>query len=596
MSDSESYGAGTVTWNLDDLYGAPDDPKIDSHLAEADRKAEQFAQTYRGRIAGLSASEMAAMLKEYELILDLAGKTGTYCYLIWSTNTEDSERGALLQKITERNTRLNQRLLFLELEWANTPDDKAQSIIRDPLLGSYEHWLALARRYRPHLLSEPEEKIMSEKSISGRRAWVRFFGEVHGAARYSWLGQEVNQQAILNKLYDPDRDIRREAAAAFTRGLAGLKRTTTYIFNCILADKSSDDGLRRYSSWISARNLDNEADDATVDALVAAVTSRYDIVARYYNLKKKLLNLDELCDYDRYAPVPAANRRYRWEQARAGVLDAYRRFHPKMGTIAEQFFDKRWIDAAMVPGKRGGAYSHGAVPSVHPYIFMNYQGTARDMMTLAHELGHGVHQYLSREQGLLQADTPLTTAETASVFGETLVFQDLLEKETDTRVRLSMLVGKIEDSFATVFRQVAMNRFEAAIHGARRKEGELSTDRFSDHWQKTQEAMFQGSVTLTDDYRIWWSYIPHFISTPGYVYAYAFGELLVLALHACYKQAGDEFPELYLNMLRSGGSLWPHDLVKPLGVDLQDPEFWNLGLGMLDDLVKQAEGLAATPE
>jgi oligoendopeptidase F len=333
-------------------------------------------------------------------------------------------------------------------------------------------------------------------------------------------------------------------------------------------------------------------DDATIEALIEAVTSRYDIVSRYYRLKQRLLGLDELKDYDRYAPLPAAHRKHSWIDAKDYVLSAYRQFHPQMGDIAEEFFQKRWIDAAIRPGKRGGAYSHGAVPSVHPYIFLNYEGTPRDLMTLAHEMGHGIHQMLSREQGILQADTPLTTAETASVFGEMLLFQDLLSKEKDPKVRLSMLVGKIEDSFATVFRQVAMNRFENAIHEARRGEGELSADRFSGLWQSTQKSMFEDSVSLTEDYRIWWSYIPHFIHSPGYVYAYAFGELLVLALHTRYREMGDEFPKLYVKLLRAGGSDWPHNLVKPFDVDLADPGFWHGGLGILEELVRQAEELA----
>ena len=303
------------------------------------------------------------------------------------------------------------------------------------------------------------------------------------------------------------------------------------------------------------------------------------------------MGLPELYDYDRYAPLPAAVRTYGWEEARELVLSSYREFHPRMSEIAGQFFEKQWIDAAVRAGKLGGAYSHGAVPSVHPYIFMNYEGTPRHVMTLAHELGHGVHQCLAREQGILQADTPLTTAETASVFGEILVFNNLLANEKDPGIRLSMLVQKIEDIFATVFRQTAMNRFEETIHTTRRSEGELTTDRFSELWLETQRAMFGGSVTLTDNYSIWWSYIPDFIHTPGYVYAYAFGQLLVLALYARYQEVGNEFSELYLNLLKAGGSDWPENLVKPLGVDLKDPEFWSKGLSMIEHLVQQAETL-----
>lgn len=592
MAKEHKSGAEDIKWDLSDLYETVDDPKIESDLADADARADKLAEKFRTRVAELSPEELVELLQEYEIILDQSGKVGTYAYLAWSTNSEDSARGALLQKATERASRLNQKLIFLELELAKAPDKKANELISSLHRAKYRHWLTITRVYRPYLLSEPEEKILSEKSISGRDAWVRYFGQVHGASRYEWEGERVPQASILNKLYDPDQSIRQKAASSFTSGLKDMLRTNTYVFNTILADKSSNDGLRGYPKWISARNLGNQVDDATIETLIEAVTSRYDIVSRYYRLKQKLLGLDELKDYDRYAPLPAADRRHSWINAKDYVLSAYRQFHPQMGDIAEEFFQKRWIDAAIQPGKRGGAYSHGAVPSVHPYIFLNYEGTPRDLMTLAHEMGHGIHQMLSREQGILQADTPLTTAETASVFGEMLLFQDLLSKEKDPKVRLSMLVGKIEDSFATVFRQVAMNRFENAIHEARRGEGELSADRFSDLWQSTQKSMFEDSVTLTEDYRIWWSYIPHFIHSPGYVYAYAFGELLVLALHTRYREMGDEFPKLYVNLLRAGGSDWPHNLVKPFDVDLTDPGFWHGGLGILEELVEQAEELA----
>jgi oligoendopeptidase F len=338
--------------------------------------------------------------------------------------------------------------------------------------------------------------------------------------------------------------------------------------------------------------MDNQVDDATVGALVEAVTSRYGIVARYYRLKKRLLGLEELFDYDRYAPLPSAERRFTWEEARDTVLGAYGRFHPRMAEVASLFFEKGWIDAAVHPGKTGGAFSSQTVPAVHPYILMSFQGTSEDVMTLAHELGHGVHQYLARGRGVLEQNTPLTTAETASIFGETLVFQDLVSRERDPKVVLAMLVREIEGSFATVFRQVAMNRFEHSAHSARRGEGELTAERLSKEWLATQRAMFADSVTLTEDYGIWWSYIPHFIHYPGYVYAYAFGDLLVRALYVRFLSAGKGFPEKYLAMLAAGGSDWPGEIVKPLGVDLSDPGFWGQGLSLLEGMVSHAESLA----
>ena len=405
-----------------------------------------------------------------------------------------------MQRVTERGSRLSQKLVFVDLELAAAPDEAAAAWLADPAIARWRHWLEVVRMYRPHLLSEPEEKILTEKAVTGRNAWDRFFDETLGAARFDLDGEKLTRDQVLNRLYSPDRALRQRAAASVTAGLKEAQRTNTFIFNTILADKASDDRLRNYPTWISARNLANEVDDRTVAALVAAVTARYDIVARYYRLKRRLLGLDELLEYDRYAPLPAADRHYTWDEARDTVLNAYARFAPRLAEIAGWFFDRRWIDAAVKPGKMGGAFSAGTVPSVHPYVLMNYEGRPRDVMTLAHELGHGVHQKLAGVQGMLQAHTPLTTAETASVFGEMLVFQDLMARETDPAVRLGMLTGKIEDSFATAFRQISMNRFEHAIHTARRQEGELATERFNELWLETQRAMFGDSVTLTDEY------------------------------------------------------------------------------------------------
>ncbi len=585
-------GAEDVAWDLTDLYAGMDDPQLLADLDAADAEVTALDTAYRGRIAGLDAAAAAELIGRYEAIVERMGRAGAFASLHWTQNTEDPARGALMQRVNERGARLNQKLVFVALELAHTPDDVAAAWFHAPELAKYRHWLEIVRLYRPYLLTEPEEKVLSEKAVTGRDAWERFFTETHAAARYTLDGESLSRDQVLSRLFAPDRDLRRRAAASVTAGLKNLQRTSTYIFNTLLADKASDDQLRKYPTWISARNLSNEVGDATVEALVAAVTARYDIVARYYRLKRRLLGLDELFDYDRYAPLPAADRRYTWDDARQTVLNAYGKFHPRLAEIAGWFFERRWIDAPPRPGKYGGAFSSGTVPSVHPYILLNYQAQPRDVMTLAHELGHGVHQKLSGPRGMLQADTPLTTAETASVFGEMLVFQDLLAQETDPAVRLGMLTAKIEDSFATAFRQISMNRFEHAIHTARRSEGELTTARFSELWMQTQHAMFGDSMTLTEDYGLWWSYVSHFIGMPGYVYAYAFGELLVLALYARYQQVGAGFAEAYIEMLSKGGSDWPHAIVAPLGVDLTDPNFWNGGLGILEGLVAQAEALA----
>ncbi len=584
-------GAETVEWNLDDLYPTPAGELIDSEMAVLEQDVDSFAAHYRGRIAGLAADEMAGMLEHYESLGERMGRAASYAQLSWAAHADDPARGALLQKQLETESRLSQSLVFIDIEWAEASEDSARRLISDPRLSRWRHWLVLSRRYRPYLLSEPEERILREKSVTGRQAWSRFFDEIHSAALYDWEGDTVPQQALLTRLYSADRDVRKRAAASLTRGLREIRRSTTYIANTILADLASENRLRRYPSWISSRNMDNQVDDAVVDALVNAVCSRYDLVARYYRLKKKLLGLPELFDYDRYAPIASDERRYSWEEARETVISAYRRFHPRMAEIASLFFTKGWIDASVHPGKRGGAFCAATVPSLHPYVLVNFQGKSDDVMTLAHELGHGVHQYLSRPQGILSWSTPLTTAETASIFGETLVFQDLLAREDDPDALLGMLVRRIESSFATVFRQVAMNRFEDAAHRAR-ADGELTTESFSEMWLSTQRAMFADSVTLSADYGIWWSYIPHFIHTPGYVYAYAFGDLLVRALYARYQEAGEGFADLYLQMLAAGGSDWPPALVKPLGVDLTASNFWLRGLDLLSSLVARAEELA----
>ena len=583
-------GAEDIRWDLTDLYEGESVLRAD--LATAEQDALAFAQAYHGRVQDLNAHELREALQDMESIFDRAGRAQTFAYLRWSTDTRDAARGALLQAVKESCTRITQTMLFFDVEWVRVDEDHAQQVMASDALARYRHHLRRERRYRSHLLSEAEEKVLAAASLSGRSAWVRYFTETMGGLRFMLDGVALSQQAILAKLHEGDRTLRRHAALAFTEGLRSREHSLTFIFNTLLAEKATQDGLRSYPHWIRSRNLANEISDETAGALIDAVVQRYDLVARYYTLKRRLLGYDTLFDYDRYAPLSEADTRYRWEDARTLVIDAYTRFHPRMGRIAEQFFEGRWIDAPVVAGKQGGAYSHGAVPSAHPYVLLNFMGRTRDVQTLAHELGHGVHQYLSRARGLLQADTPLTTAETASVFGELVVFQELLQREASSRGRLALLVSKIDDTIATVFRQVAMNRFEDRVHTVRSAEGELSAAQIASLWMQTQEAMFQGSVTLEDHYRHWWSYIPHFLHTPGYVYAYAFGELLVLALYARYQEAPDTFPEQYLELLAAGGSDWPHVLVGRLGIDLRDPEFWQRGLRAIEDMIARAEALA----
>ena len=582
-------GADAVDWDLSALFVNTED--LDRSLDRADSQATEFAERYRDRVSRLTPTDLAAALAEFEAIQDSLDRAGTYAFLDWSSNTEDSARGARMQAVNERTILINQQLIFFELELIHTAADRGSELTDHPALAKFHHYVEILGLRRKHVLSEAEERIVSLKSLSGAGAWSRFFDETLSAARFDLNGTSLTEQEILAKLYDSRRDVRREASEVFTQGLRRHLKPLTFVFNTLLAEKVTDDRLRRFPHWLSSRNLSNEISDAAVDALVGSITARYDLPQRYYALKGKLLGLDELFDYDRYAPMHTSERRYTWSEARDTVLAAYRDFSPKMADVAEMFFEKRWIDAPIRPGKRSGAFSHRAVPQAHPYILLNFTGNTRDVQTLAHELGHGVHQFLSNSLGSLQAGTPLTTAETASVFGEMLVFERLLGAESDPTRRLSLLMSKIDDTMATVFRQIAMNRFEDRIHRARREKGELSPDGFSEFWMETQNEMFRGSVTLTENYSVWWSYIPHFVHTPGYVYAYAFGELLVLALYALFRAEPSGFVDRYLGLLSSGGSDWPHHLLEPMGVNLRDPEFWNRGLEEIEQLISKAEKL-----
>ncbi|MBZ0280848.1 MAG: M3 family oligoendopeptidase [Anaerolineae bacterium] len=588
-------GAENIIWDLSVFYTGVDDPAIQRDMDTVNAEVDQFAAQYKGRIAELDAEEMMDAIKALESIYDHSGRIGNFAHLMFSTDTADPRNGALVQKITEYGAQINQKILFFDLEWNNTDDAKAQALLNDPTLTEYRHMLEAERRYKPFQLSEIEEQLLVEKSVTGRSAWTRFFTQLTSAMRVEFDGEKLPMTPVLGKLHEPDREIRRKAAESITTALGDKSMELGYIFNVLAADKASDDKRRGYPSWISSRNLSNKAPDAVVDALVQSVTSNYDIVARHYNLKRILLGLDELTDYDRYAPLPISegDTFYQWNEAQDIVQKAFDAFSPRVAEISARFFNENWIHAPVLPNKRGGAFCAFTVPSAHPFVFVNYEGKARDVMTLAHELGHGVHAYLAGEaHGLFGMNTPLTTAEMASTFGEMLVFKDLMGKEPDAAARLSMLMHKIEDTFATVFRQISMNRFEDAFHTARRTEGELTPDRIGQIWMQTQQAMFGESVNLGEGYTKWWSYIPHFLHTPGYVYAYAFGELLVLALFNTYQERGAAFVPQFVDVLAAGDSDWPEQILAKVGVDLTDLNFWNQGLEAVRVLVEQEEQLA----
>ncbi|MDR3638710.1 MAG: M3 family oligoendopeptidase [Isosphaeraceae bacterium] len=599
---AESKPASTaegVAWDLSDLYQGPDDPRIDQDLETALVRARLFESAYRGKIdvpAGPDPALLRGALKELEGLCELMDRPGTFAGLLHAAKTDDPARGALLARTREKRTAINKHLIFFDLEWIKVPDDVVEKLLVAPELASYRHYLDEKRVWRPHTLSEPEEKILEEKSVTGRAAFVRLFEETVSALQCRFEkaegGESLSMQQTLARLYDADRDVRRLAAEALTRGLRDQARPLTFVFNTVVLDHKSDSELRHFATPMASRHLANEISDEVVEALMSAVERHHDLVHRYYRLKGRLLNLDVLYDYDRYAPLFSDLPGCDWATARQIVEESYGGFSPRAGAVVREFFDKRWIDAELRPGKRGGAFSSSAVPSVHPYILMNYTDRLRDVMTLAHELGHGVHQYLSRGVGYLQCHTPLTTAEMASVFGEMLTFQRLVEREPSPRSRLALLCSKIEDAFATVFRQVVLTRFEQSLHRARRDEGELSTERINALWLDNNRPMHGDAVQLTDGYGWWWLYIGHFIRSPFYCYAYAFGELLVLALVQKAKEEGPSFVPKYLELLSSGGSDAPHRLLARLGVDVNDPGFWDQGLKLLGTMVAEAESLA----
>lgn len=587
-----STGAEKVRWNLDDIYRGSQDPRFQTDIDSATLAARQFRNRYHGKVAGLDAGGLRDAVAELEKLTADLMRPSIYAMLRYSTDTADPARGALRQKLMELSTVLSSETLFFVLEWVAVDDEAAAVLLADPVLEQYRHHLASERRYRPYVLSEPEERIFAEKSATSQSAWARLFEELVAGIHPVIDGEQLAWEQAVALLQQPDREVRRKAAQAITAALEPGLRTRAFILNTIVLDHATNDRMHGYPTWLSAMNLYNEASDDAVKALIEAVTGRYDIPRRYYALKARLLGLDKLADYDRMAPISSDSTFMPWEQARALVLDAYSCFSDEAGKIIEMFFDKAWIHAAQFPTKMTGAFCMTTIPECHPYVLLSFTGERRSVLTLAHELGHGLHGYLAGEQSLFNAETPLTLAETASVFGEALTFGRLLEAEPDPARRLDLLVGRLDDSVATVFRQIAFNRFEDALHNARRTHGELSVEAISSIWLKTQAAVLGDSVELSEGYQMWWSYIPHFIRTPGYVYAYAFGFLFSLAIYQKYLKEGDSLVEPYLSLLRAGGSDSPEELAKRVGLDVSDPLFWAGGLDSLDALLTEAEELA----
>ena len=580
-----------VAWDLEPLVDGEGEAGVDRLLAAAAEEADAFAQRYPGLLAGLDSAGLREAMEALVSIQEKVARAGNYAMLRFSTDTADPTRGALMARVQERATQIETKLLFFELEWAELDDADAEAKLAGEGLDFCRHYMRNARRYKPHLLSEPEEKIYAEKSLTGASAWSRLFAEVTSAIRVELPdeGEPVALEVALSRLQEPDRDVRRAAAEAVTAALEPGLRTRAFIFNTLLQDKAVDDRVRSYPNWLRARNLSNEASDDSVAALVAAVRGRYALPQRWYRLKAKILGVEKIADFDRAAPVVVEDEKFAWNDATELVLDAYGSFSDRLEHEARLFFEQNRIDAPVRPNKRGGAFCAYTVPSVYPYVMLNWTSRRRDVLTLAHELGHGVHASLARPQGLLHQHTPLTLAETASVFGETVTFGRLLESAETPASRLSLLAESLEGAIATVFRQIAMHVFEETVHTARREEGELSTDRLAEAWAQTQGELFGDSVEVTDGYRTWWSYIPHFINTPGYVYAYAYGQLLALSVYQRYRDEGPSFVPAYEEMLAAGGSRSPEELGEIVGIDLADPGFWDRGLDLVAERLEAAE-------
>ncbi len=583
-----------VAWDLAPLLDGAGEAGIDAMLADAQGRADAFAERHAGRIAELDGPALVAAMHELAELSEIVGRVGSYAMLHFSTDTADPARGALLARIQEKGTAIETRLIFFELEWAALDDARADELLAAEGLDFARHHLRSARRYRPHLLSEPEERILAEKALSGSSAWSRLFAEQTSAITVELEdgAEPVALEQALSRLFSPDRELRRHSAERVTAALEPGLRTRAFVFNTLLADKMVDDRLRHHDHWLQSRNLANEASDESVQALVEAVRRRYELPRRWYRLKARLLGIDRLADYDRMASVVDEDEPITWSAARVMVLDAYGSFSGQLGDLARRFFDEGWIDAPVRPGKRGGAFCSYTVPSAHPYVMLNWTSRRSDALTLAHELGHGVHAALGARQGVFHQSTPLTLAETASVFGETLVFGRLLEQAPSADSRLSLLAESIEGSIATVFRQVAMNRFEDLVHTERREAGELSVERFGALWRDSQEELLGDAVEVTEGYESWWSYVPHFINAPGYVYAYAYGQLLALSVYGRYEAEGPDFVPAYLELLGAGGSKSPEELGRIVGIDLADPGFWDAGLDLVERQLVDAEAAA----
>ena len=599
MADA-SKGAGTdlgpmPEWQLRDLYPAADSPELKRDLEASAKRAQDLKSRVQGKLAELAAGEpklLAAAIADYEQLQDVLGRIGSYAGLLYFGDTSNPVNAKFFGDMQERLTNIGTDLLFFTLELNRIDDPVIVEAMREPALGHYRPWIEDLRREKPYQLDDKLEELFHEKYQTGRASWNRLFDETMTGLTFEVDGEELTLEPTLNLLSNPAEPKRRAAAEAIADVLQDNIRLFTLITNTLAKDKEISDRWRGFKDVADARHLANAVEPEVVAALVSAVQAKYPAIAhRYYAMKAKWLGVGTLSHWDRNAPLPdRPERLIGWTEARTTVLGAYRDFAPRMADIAGEFFDKNWIDAPVRPGKRSGAFAHPTVPSAHPYVLLNYQGKARDVMTLAHELGHGVHQVLANAQGPLMAPTPLTLAETASVFGEMLTFKALLAAARDKRERKGLIASKVEDMINTVVRQIAFYSFERRVHLAR-KEGELTADALGKLWMEVQAESLGPAVVLKPGYECFWAYIPHFVHSPFYVYAYAFGDCLVNSLYAVYEKADKGFVEKYFAMLKAGGTKHHRELLAPFGLDAGKPEFWQMGLSVIEQLIDELEAM-----
>ncbi len=596
MSAPTSSAAGIV-WDLSELYSSPQDPAIEQSFNDAMAAAERFAQTYRGTIArpeGPDPEQFRAALEELEAIYDLTYRPAVYAMLLFNADTSKPEHRELQQRAEQRMTQVMNSLIFFNLEWLSLDDETAQKSLDNPILQPYHHFLSAARKEKPHVLSEPEERIINEKDVTGRNAWANLFAELVASLSFEIEEDgEVKQlplDAVLSYMHHPKREMREKAIRKLYSVLSTQSDTLTFIYNTLIQDNLTMNRLRKYPDPMFSRHLSNEVEPEAVAAMMEAVERNYDIAHSFFSLKAKLLGLPKLEIFDQYAPLEQIAQKKSYEESKEIILTALAGFDKRFHDIAASFFEKNWIDAELRPGKRGGAFCMGYSPSSHPYILCNYTDNLRDVMTVAHELGHGIHFELARKQTMLNYSPTLPVAETASVFAEMLVFEHLLKQESDPKVQLGLLCNKIEDSFATIFRQNVLTRFEQLAFEQAAK-GRLNPDQLGELWLRANAPYYGDAVNMTEGYEYGWSYISHFINSPFYCYSYVFGNLLVLALYAMYREQGNAFVPRYTALLEMGGSASPTDMLAALGVDARDPAFWNLGFSELRRLVERAQAL-----